>query len=206
MLLGTGISFVLPSSLQSSSSVRFSGSCYSTSTYSYEMQLKLWIMFPQENNPILSFPLFSTAEGLYPPDLLDCGTCFTFMDNLFTPCLYVASPPSPWCPDVSWAHWAMVSLPLNSQSRSTAAISVLATCLVCLFLVSMFSDMALEYVSICITSFYKVLYPGSSALQQPKYLSRKPGMLENWMPEIRPVPHTSIFLNSPQLSTQLFLD
>lgn len=66
-----------------------------------------------------------------------------------------------------------------------------------------FSDMALGYVSIYTTSFYKVLYPGSSALQHPNSLSRKPELLENGMSEIRPVPHTSLFLNSPQLNTTL---
>lgn len=66
-----------------------------------------------------------------------------------------------------------------------------------------FSDMALGCVSIYITSFYKVLCPGSSALQQPNSLSSKPEMLENWTSEIRPVPHTSLFLNSPQLHTTL---
>lgn len=82
----------------------------------------------------LSQLLFSTAEGLYPPGLPDlvhvshswmtCSVTSVRSTLWSWSCLYLASPPR--CPDVSQAHWAVVSLPLHSQSRSTAAISVLA--------------------------------------------------------------------------------
>lgn len=76
----------------------------------------------------VSQPLFSAAEGLYPPDLLDHGTCFTFW--ITCPVTSVVRS-IPW----SWACLCVASrcvmcplsygqLALNSQSRSTAAISV----------------------------------------------------------------------------------
>lgn len=40
-------SCVLPGSLQGSSSVSFSGSCCCTLSHSYDIQLKLWIIFSQ---------------------------------------------------------------------------------------------------------------------------------------------------------------
>lgn len=147
MLLGTAISFVLPSSLQSSSSVRISGSCCTTLTYSYEMQLKLWIMFP---HPILSFPVTVLHIRGALPTWLAWHSWFSGFSGQVHPLILSLSLP---CTS-SWVSWC-VTAPLSyGQLALTFPIQIhcshfSSASLVCLFLVSMvFSDMALGHVNI----------------------------------------------------------